>query len=896
MSEIGWSRLPPRAPQSWFEFLLDRSGNLLKEHIKSGHADPSPLVLCKQFLQKSITQNQPLALLTGEDNLSENQRTKQLRYLALVVASYTQWNLDEIQKCIPLMLQNLLMRELLKNYGITEQNLKNGLERDPTDKRTRMVKILFHRWVVRSTVKLHTNKGAERPKSRNGNVDNSHDEQIAATLQSHLAQSVSLLNQCLSLDCELEVPFPKPNTENPKTNGAAVSTEEKNNDIKNSSSIDDINTGREIQSTAVFDESIPIQHEDITTQICIDLGTFHFFQEDYVTAFQMFDRVFGKMDSDKELLATLKEARGYYIASAMTCNMSISTNFCLEEKETLSFKAERCAEGDLEGLIEVLIEDNKKKELSINYRQDLESMLMDSKRKDLVFKVMSCNAVRMSIDGDFLCPSFLSSLKFINKDEFLFLLEICADALVNAGSNMIAQTNVKLLLKTLLPSLSDEFSEIFQNDKRLGSVFESAYVEKTVEQEHKFPDNTGYTPHHESILLEECGYSYNYRDDPCFLKREIVLSTNPEYLMQLVKQLNIVTPSKENIMSFQCSDYADILSEIRDPNVQLLLHIYLSKARSLASRQEFGVSLSLLTSALDILNPVSVNQADPLPKKYIYLNIVSYLLNKKEWQFLIEEGGNFEGINDFIQFGYLLAAVSVGLSKAGDAVRSHALELWNTVINIITDQSQHTNSSMMSYEMPVPGVIHSPFSVTRGDLLTFIDNLKNNTVLAVLASCLTALLNATKANEKYDVKALYSHIWPTTTELEPLEIEVEDALYALRPLYDKIIDLEPRNIPWLKNRADIYFVEGKYRNAMMQYLEVGAMTSDVFCVPVPFSVWDDQVYQRMIECCMKQKQFSHIKTLSQPELNSCNSPDTLKQSANQRKSRFLRFLAKSCWS
>ncbi len=33
---------------------------------------------------------------------------------------------------------------------------------------------------------------------------------------------------------------------------------------------------------------------------------------------------------------------------------------------------------------------------------------------------------------------------------------------------------------------------------------------------------------------------------------------------------------------------------------------------------------------------------------------------------------------------------------------------------------------------------------------------------------------------------------------------------------------------------------------MMQYLEVGAMTSNLFSVPVPYSVWDDQVSTNII--------------------------------------------------
>ena len=38
MNDKIWSRFAPRAPQvSWFEFLLDRTGKLLKDHVKGSN-------------------------------------------------------------------------------------------------------------------------------------------------------------------------------------------------------------------------------------------------------------------------------------------------------------------------------------------------------------------------------------------------------------------------------------------------------------------------------------------------------------------------------------------------------------------------------------------------------------------------------------------------------------------------------------------------------------------------------------------------------------------------------------------------------------------------------------------------------------------------------------------
>jgi len=129
-------RIPSTTPQvSWFEFLLDKTGKLLKDHLRNKDAEPSAMQLCKQFLQKCIQGNQ--AALSQGSQIQENERTKQLRYLALVVVAYIQWDLDKVNESLPFNFQYLLMMVLLRNFKITEDTIndefipeKNGQEAD----------------------------------------------------------------------------------------------------------------------------------------------------------------------------------------------------------------------------------------------------------------------------------------------------------------------------------------------------------------------------------------------------------------------------------------------------------------------------------------------------------------------------------------------------------------------------------------------------------------------------------------------------------------------------------------------------------------------------------------------------------------------------------------------
>ena len=69
-------------------------------------------------------------------------------------------------------------------------------------------------------------------------------------------------------------------------------------------------------------------------------------------------------------------------------------------------------------------EDNIKQELEITYRKDLEEIVINAYRRDLIFKVCACNALRVALDGNLLPSLFLKSLKFARKGDIIILTEV----------------------------------------------------------------------------------------------------------------------------------------------------------------------------------------------------------------------------------------------------------------------------------------------------------------------------------------------------------------------------------------------------------------------------------------------------------------------------------------
>lgn len=78
----------------------------------------------------------------------------------------------------------------------------------------------------------------------------------------------------------------------------------------------------------------------------------------------------------------------------------------------------------MQGLYSLLREDNVKKELPLTYRSNLVDLVVSSQRKDLLFMVCACNAVRNVLAGSLLSTAFLKSLNFAKKEDIIVLIEV----------------------------------------------------------------------------------------------------------------------------------------------------------------------------------------------------------------------------------------------------------------------------------------------------------------------------------------------------------------------------------------------------------------------------------------------------------------------------------------
>lgn len=134
----------------------------------------------------------------------------------------------------------------------------------------------------------------------------------------------------------------------------------------------------------------------------------------------------------------------------------------------------------------------------------------------------------------------------------------------------------------------------------------------------------------------------------------------------------------------------------------------------------------------------------------------------------------------------------------------------------------------------------------RNLFLSFIQKVKETTVLSVLISLFAKFYSVLKDDVTGEISTEFLYLWPTAIGAPIGTVcSIEE---TLKMLLAHSLRVCPTNPSWLRTQADLYFVEAQYSTAMKFYLEAGVVATDFFTCPVPRSIYDNTVYRRMIKC------------------------------------------------
>ncbi|VDI63148.1 integrator complex subunit 8, partial [Mytilus galloprovincialis] len=397
---------------SWFEFLLDE--HKLDNHLQQQNPDPSPCQLIIQFLQQAEAHLAASTALVREipttpngqndsrsedgnmhDKLvvKESKKVIALKLLALKVAAHLNWNLNILLRNIPVALLQILLNELMRLTvdGDIEEIKSTVSDYNSISEETLFSLQLFHRWALLAVVR---DSFPRRPIKSfvqvQGQVDpaiayHALNEIIMRNLRESTAVSIENLEKCIQCGRVLKLPVSKcfpvlsDNTED---------------------------------FSLIWDNCVTVTPQEYHCQVD--------------------DPVFINVDN-----ARLK---GYHHGCQ---SLQGVTQQEPPEKVTLYEKSEACRRNGFKGIVDVLIEDNLRQELTMIYRSELEDEIgtKGDSLSEVYVQVSICNVVRGVMEGKALVSLLADVIEDADPQTIEFLILVLGRAL--HGASFSQKSNLK---------------------------------------------------------------------------------------------------------------------------------------------------------------------------------------------------------------------------------------------------------------------------------------------------------------------------------------------------------------------------------------------------------------------------------------------------------------------
>ncbi|XP_065578198.1 integrator complex subunit 8-like isoform X2 [Artemia franciscana] len=262
---------------------------------------------------------------------------------------------------------------------------------------------------------------------------------------------------------------------------------------------------------------------------------------------------------------------------------------------------------------------------------------------------------------------------------------------------------------------------------------------------------------------------------------------------------------------------------------------------------------------LSTLNAEFSNIQNVLPRSEVIEHLTALLLACGEWDFLIPLTNASRFLAASLEYPATLAAVSLEMTKNRERPnRIIANALWELVsaafakAPLLSGQKRNNTGAVAT----------DSASFKMNHLSNFCLHLCEPVTLSVMISCLCQLYNIVRDEVGNEILVEYPGFWPPNVP-NPFgyySIAVFELLYSL---VDRALKLHPRNHTWLKIMGDLDFTQDRYNMAMRWYIEACISSSDCFSVPVPKTVMDEALLRRMIKACQKMQKSTEAAILCQ---------------------------------
>lgn len=885
---------PAHSTVLWFEFLLDPS--LLENHLQKETPDPSPTDLIVKFLsiapdtkeaESKQSENEP-----SENSKNEVLGSKRsykylaLKILALKVAAFLKWDLTLLERRLPLPMQLTLLQDLLYLTLEKDADVEMHLELDLRSCPGHVVFAitLYHRWVLRAVMysRLAMKQtrqpyipvpGLQDPTYVPPNVS----EDLVQGLESQVANSIAVLSHVVSGTAVPTVPV---------FDTFVMLTEDSTDAQQN------------------WDKCAEVSSAEFLCQLHFDMGSFHFFREEYGVAGELFHKTAElqqQLDGEATLYCTIsiEDLKGYSEACDITSPTVSAHN--------LTYQLHRAVRDQYTGIVSILQTDNLHKEIPQVYRDTLELDIqgaMSSRKftvaRDLLLQVQTLNAVRRAVTGTLTCGDYIYKLRQGGSKAVDLLISALKHILPH--SNLAEKENIKLFVMQLVQCGDIEgLLERLLSCEFLADLLSPREVEEMSSKTAAIGQDLVSIP---ELLLKtewdmpDFAVCNNVRLEIGSLEQQLLLSYDPTEIRGIVEKLVAANPMKPQ---WRISNKWELPIPLQSMAMSLprgfvqdFACILLAKSRELTAMKDFKLATEFLTAVEKEARSSSVNSGilyklvrllswetlliqiiefltewpnhklntatlaadckqcllalqsgdSVIPRLEVMEHCAICLLNLGEWEYLtgLEKRWNYFEIAAAVAYACLDIAKYKGNKKV-------SRDAWDIVLPIFGPSPQQKRTASGTTTLIHRDSPNNSSTHTRSTLTLFLARLRDSTALAVVISLLARLHNVLRDEPSLELSVDYAGLWPAVVS-NANSYNVRSVGETLSQLLLQALQFHPTNVAWLKVMGDLNFVLGHHAMSLRYYLEAAIVVSDFFSQPIPRAAVDDHVYKRMIKCCM----------------------------------------------
>ncbi|GJQ85413.1 hypothetical protein Trydic_g23844 [Trypoxylus dichotomus] len=801
----------PISPETvlWFEFLLDKE--LLLKHLQKPNPDPSPVELINKFalaIFESFKNEVKRPEVEGCDPnvLNESnpeaptkytKKTVALKILALKVAAYIKWDLIELMT-LPFKVQVNILQDLLyftNNANFIEVPNVRSYDLSSVSKEFLFALLMYHRWLINTCMRRVF---CQIPSRLNGEMSPMEENYFCS--DENIDKSLAFLNNALTWkDIPLMLSF-----------DSFVTLTENDEDIEHD-----------------WKQAHYVSRNEFSAQINYELGCFHFYRENYDVAKAHFQNTmeFYNQIINRIGFANLKMENldGYLLA----CKTQPDAN-----NRNLLHAFSVCVANQYMGILNVLVEDNKYREIPLNHRVNLELDIVAAQSsgkfavaRDLLPKIQALNA---SIINNELISAYNESVS-----------DVKIPALLENSSwdfpEMNIRRNPKLEIRTLEHQLIMNYDPAQIRDLLVKITMKNSNrpISK-INLKWELP-----IPLHSVIASLPRGFLQDYGFVLLAKAKEMTIGKDWPTSIVLLKAL-------ETEIKHANSDLPPITKLLKMVGWEILLvevtHLLEECPAPPIDKLAFANSCKACLETNDSV----------LPRTEIIEQCVLCLLNLGYWDFF----ATLDKRLIYFELGKAIANACQDLNKY-KGPKKFSKDLWELtlpVFMITPSQSKKTNSGMslmVSRETPVNN--------TKTAILSFFSRLRDSTALRVMISLLTKLYNVLRDEASLELNVEYGNLWPAVVS-NANSYNIEAVSEVLLQVVDQALKFYPYSIAWLRLIGDINFVEEKYENALNYYLKSLIMCNEYFNIPIR---QDDHIYRRMIKSCASLGCYTQAAVLCQ---------------------------------